>query len=747
MAIITLIPGAPTIETEAGYSVAIDTVTASTASLYSWESNSSGGNFSTTTSVSLIGAFTYDAQGAPSGTVEEIQMDADNDGTADFIIDFASTSSASLSDLTSGDLKTFFGAAFSEDDTVELGFIAETGFFTPMYLGGAGPESDDDITIRRNLNVGGDSYYANGKTGGNDTFNLYASTEGGYAEIYGDFHSADSSVFGQTPTATGGNDMIYDHSPTYNNNFREIIISGDVNRMRTSDFNGGNDLIVGDSHRIYAAGDVFQLSGGSMTLNAGDDTITGSSSGDSLAGDYTFLNRNSHGVSEVYHVFGGDDSIEGGGGDDEIWGEGPTETSGTLIEVGGDDTLHGGDGDDTIDGGGGDDSIRGDDGEDMVQGGIGADFIQGGAGNDTVSGNSGSDIVQGGAGDDLVGGETGSDLLFGGDGNDKMFGGAGNDFLSGDAGIDLLNGGDGYDTAVYSDITDDIVVNLNLSTYQAVSSQAGSDRLVSIEGVVGGSGNDILVGNSQGNIIDGGLGDDTIYGLGGGDILVGGEGNDQIEGSGGDDLMFGDEGDADVLSYYNSGGNVTVNLRYQGTAQNVGASSGTDTFVGFEDLYGSNVGSDTLVGGADDNRILGFGGSDLIFGFNGDDELFGMKGRDILIGGAGADTLTGGGGADTFDFNTIGDSTSQSRDTITDFGIAGVADKIDLSTIDADSAAAGDQAFNFVGSAALATAGDLRFATNGTDGFVLGDTNGDGNADLNILLMGITSMSATDFVL
>jgi len=338
------------------------------------------------------------------------------------------------------------------------------------------------------------------------------------------------------------------------------------------------------------------------------------------------------------------------------------------------------------------------------------------------------------------------EVLTGTDQADTLRGLGGNDTLSGSAGDDLLDGGDGFDTVNYSDATTGITANINWGGAQVVSAQMGTDQYVSIEAVIGGAGHDLLVGNMGGNIIDGGAGDDEIYGLGGHDILRGGAGNDQIEGSGHNDRMDGGEGDADVLSYYNSAGGVTVDLRYQGAWQAVGGFSGTDWFVGFEDLYGSNAGGDVLIGGVDDNRILGFGGDDRIYGFDGVDDLYGMQGNDLLAGGIDADYLSGGAGADTFDFNHISESTSAARDTVRDFNAA-AGDIIDLSDIDANSMAAGNQAFNFVGAAAFASAGDLRFLTNGTDGFVIGDVDGDGTIDLNILLQGVTSMSAGDFVL
>ncbi|QUJ76027.1 calcium-binding protein [Sulfitobacter albidus] len=392
-------------------------------------------------------------------------------------------------------------------------------------------------------------------------------------------------------------------------------------------------------------------------------------------------------------------------------------------------------------------SIAGDGADNDLTGGLLADTIMAGAGNDTVSGLVGNDLVSGGLGDDLVGGEDGNDTVIGGAGNDRIFGGAGNDALNGGVGNDVFNGGGGFDTADYSDATANLVVNINFAGAQNTSAQTGTDRFVSVEGITGGTGNDLLVGTSGGNVIDGGAGNDEIYGIGGGDVLRGGVGDDQIEGSGGNDTMDGGAGDADILSYFNSGGPVAVDLRAQGTAQNVGGSSGIDTFTNFEYLYGSNAaGNDVLVGDDNANRILGFGGDDRLFGLEGTDELIGMQGNDRLFGGLGGDRLSGGGGADAFVFQAVADSTGAGRDTITDFGVGG-ADRIDLAAIDANTTLAGNQAFNFVGAAGFGAAGDLRFANNGTDGFLLGDVDGNGTVDLNILLEGVTSLTATDIIL
>ena len=71
--------------------------------------------------------------------------------------------------------------------------------------------------------------------------------------------------------------------------------------------------------------------------------------------------------------------------------------------------------------------------------------------------------------------------------------------------------------------------------------------------------------------------------------------------------------------------------------------------------------------------------------------------------------MTGGAGADDFDFNTVAEmGNGATRDVITDF--AHLSDDIDLSTIDANGAAAGNTAFTFLaanGAAFTGAAGQL----------------------------------------
>ena len=86
-------------------------------------------------------------------------------------------------------------------------------------------------------------------------------------------------------------------------------------------------------------------------------------------------------------------------------------------------------------------------------------------------------------------------------------------------------------------------------------------------------------------------------------------------------------------------------------------------------------------------------------------------------------------------------------DVITDF-LRSQGDRISLSAIDSNSAAAGNQAFAFIGAAAFSqVAGQLRYEASGGNTTIFGDVNGDGLADLQIQLSGQLSLVAADFVL
>jgi hypothetical protein len=75
-------------------------------------------------------------------------------------------------------------------------------------------------------------------------------------------------------------------------------------------------------------------------------------------------------------------------------------------------------------------------------------------------------------------------------------------------------------------------------------------------------------------------------------------------------------------------------------------------------------------------------------------------------------------------------------------------DRIGLSSIDANTNVAGDQAFNAtILSAFDGAVGRLRFTSSGGTGYLSGDVNGDKTADFTIRLAGVTSLSASSLFL
>ncbi len=155
-------------------------------------------------------------------------------------------------------------------------------------------------------------------------------------------------------------------------------------------------------------------------------------------------------------------------------------------------------------------------------------------------------------------------------------------------------------------------------------------------------------------------------------------------------------------------------------------------------------------GSAYADRLCGNSAANVLNGGAGNDTLNGGAGNDLLNGGAGKDLLIGGAGSDTFDFNALSEMgiTSATRDVISDF-VRGL-DRIDLSTLDANAALAGNQTFSapVVGgtfSGAFANAGDLYF--DNVAHVLYGNTDADATAEFAILLVGASTLAATDLFL
>ncbi len=320
------------------------------------------------------------------------------------------------------------------------------------------------------------------------------------------------------------------------------------------------------------------------------------------------------------------------------------------------------------------------------------------------------------------------------DGSDTIVGYGGNDTIKGGGGADHIYGDDG-------------------NSYANVSEE-GDDKLY------GGNGNDWLYGEG---------GDDTLYGNDDHDILIGGAGADKLDGG----------SDVDNVDYWESPEGVTVNLM---TGKGTGGHAEGDQFFGIENIAGSNhddvlVGHDggnQLYGQGGDDVVKGYGGNDGIFGHAGDDTLLGMdgddglsgnEGNDTLVGGAGRDNMWGHGDADTFVWTKTTEAPfaydpawneqnfgidPNSIDVINDFNAA-EGDLIDLSKIDADVLADGNQAFSFIGSALFSGKPDqVRYyqvaaCPNAT--FIEINTDTDTEAEAMIMLPGTHTPEVDWFVL
>ena len=121
--------------------------------------------------------------------------------------------------------------------------------------------------------------------------------------------------------------------------------------------------------------------------------------------------------------------------------------------------------------------------------------------------------------------------------------------------------------------------------------------------------------------------------------ITGGTVSDQIVGSGGNDVI--------------SGGGTT-------TGDTLTGGGGNDTLTG-------NAGADTLSGGTGNDSITGNAGADIINGGAGNDIISGGDGVDTIEGDGGADNITTGAGKDIIFYDTISDSSGNTKDTITDF--------------------------------------------------------------------------------
>ncbi len=395
-----------------------------------------------------------------------------------------------------------------------------------------------------------------------------------------------------------------------------------------------------------------------------------------------------------------------------------------------------------------DNALSGTSGDNVIDGRTGADLMTGGLGNDTYIidtfgdqvtelANGGTDSIQSSVTVSLRSGVTiepipGLDIVlnamlnvenitltgnqaidaFGDQFVNSLKGNGAANLLDGGGGADKMTGGDGDDTYVVDDSQDEIFEFSGGGTDTVRSSVLGLDltsvRFDGIENaelrgslalfLTGDSGRNLLIGNSGSNRIDGG---------GGGDTMIGGAGND---------TFVIKDGLFDEVIEEVSGGTDTV--------ESATASLGLSSFANVENARLTGAANLSLAGNAGANTLIG------------------NDGNNVLTGGGGSDRLTSGLGNDDFRYFSSGDSALSARDVITDF-LAG-SDDIDLSAL-----ATAPNSFTFRGTSAFAGSGQqVRFfqtkSTNSTTVEV--DSNGDGSADMAITLLGLHTLTSSDFV-
>ena len=287
----------------------------------------------------------------------------------------------------------------------------------------------------------------------------------------------------------------------------------------------------------------------------------------------------------------------------------------------------------------------------------------------------------------------------------------------------------------------------------------GPDKLYGV------GGDDHIYGGDDKDEIHGGNGQDYLFGEDGDDTIYGDDGNDFLCGGPGADVLDGGASTGDLADYATSPSGVIINLI---TGNGSGGDATGDQLTSIEGVYGSQY-DDTFFGDDNGNSLSGEGGTDTIKGFGGDDyiwggndadTLYGMDGTDLIHGNAGKDWISGGAGqdslfgdegADRFVWSSTADAPNGASynvcntDVVCDFDVA-EGDVIDLSAIDADVYAAGNQTFTFIGAAPFSgTPGELGYVHYCGSTFILMQTDTSPDAEGVIRLPGIVTPQASWF--
>ena len=208
-------------------------------------------------------------------------------------------------------------------------------------------------------------------------------------------------------------------------------------------------------------------------------------------------------------------------------------------------------------------------------------------------------------------------------------------------------------------------------------------------------------------------------------MLDGGAGNDTMQGGLGNDIYYVDSAADTVTEAIGQG--TLDRVRTTGTYS---LAAGSEVEI-LETTDATAVSNFDLVGNEFGNTIIGNNGSN------------------VIVGGMGLDTMVGGGGADVFVWTSTaetGHDADQADIVGADFNHA-LGDLIALNPIDANTTIGGDQAFTFIGTAGFTAAGQINYFTNGSDTYILLNTDADADHEAAIRVLGVHTVDASWFVL
>ncbi|MDR6631554.1 Ca2+-binding RTX toxin-like protein [Phyllobacterium sp. 1468] len=288
-------------------------------------------------------------------------------------------------------------------------------------------------------------------------------------------------------------------------------------------------------------------------------------------------------------------------------------------------------------------------------------------------------------------GTANADVLLGTVNGETIIALGGSDTVMGGAGADVIRGDEGDDF---------------------ISAQDGDDM------AFGGAGNDDVLGGAGNDMLYGDAGSDRIFGDAGNDLINSGSGNDTAHGGDGNDMFVAEASDGND-NYYGDAGGDTLDMA--AITANLTVDLGTG-FAGRGSASSSQSGNDTL--------------------WNVENVVTG-SGNDTITASSAVNVIDGGAGNDTFRFLSAGDADG---DTIAGFQ---PGDKIDLSSIDANGGAGGNQSFTLVAGSTLSGAAQLvvthETREDGEYTIVQGSVDGDSGAELRLSIKGNHDLTNSDF--